>query len=124
VRQLKILLVDDEAGLRRTFQMLLEDEGHRVVTAADGREASTLLYIHLDFDLLITDQNMPNMRGEELTRLARQRDPSLRIIAMSGDDPEVVRRVLLLAGADRVFAKHDFALRFRKIIAELFPDLS
>ena len=35
---MKVLVVDDEAGVRRTLSMILEDEGYQVITASDGKE--------------------------------------------------------------------------------------
>ena len=35
---MKVLVIDDEAGVRRTLSMILEDEGYQVISASDGRE--------------------------------------------------------------------------------------
>jgi CheY-like chemotaxis protein/heme oxygenase len=67
---LKILLVEDSAGLRRVYQKLLEACGYRVRTAEQGIEALAILGSE-DFDVIISDIGMPVMDGYELARRVR-----------------------------------------------------
>ena len=76
-----ILVVDDEAGQRQFLRAVLEKD-FDVVTAADGREATQLLE-NKAFDLVITDQQMPNMSGIELITWARSNVPEIPIIVLT-----------------------------------------
>ena len=62
---LKILVADDESGIREILNEILKSEGHLVTEATNGAEAKELLSSG-DFDLVISDIQMPNMSGVEL----------------------------------------------------------
>ena len=79
-----ILLVDDEAPLRRLSAVALERAGHRVTQAEDGDTALELVEDGLEPDALVTDITMPGMDGIALTRALRARCPSLPVILVSG----------------------------------------
>jgi len=66
----KIVFVDDEEQIRKLMQSWLEKRGYVVEVAGDGNEALRLIRARMP-DLLITDVNMPNMNGFELTRRLR-----------------------------------------------------
>jgi DNA-binding response OmpR family regulator len=68
--QPKILFVDDEEQIRRLLSSFLTRRGYLVKTATDGQEALTMLESETP-DLVITDVNMPNIDGTELTRRLR-----------------------------------------------------
>lgn len=71
IESLRVLLVDDSLMSRRHLRRLLEELGiHRIVEAVDGKEAVTLLEQAM-VDLVITDYNMPEMDGRELTEYIR-----------------------------------------------------
>ncbi len=92
-----ILVVEDEAALRRVAQRCLENVGYTVLTAADGDEALTLAEQHADtIQLLLTDVVMPRMNGRELASELQRRRPTLKVLYMSGytDDAIVHHGVL------------------------------
>ena len=66
----KIITVDDAATMRKMVSFTLKGAGHAVYEASDGREALEVLR-QRPADLVITDVNMPNMDGLELTRQLR-----------------------------------------------------
>ena len=68
--QQKILFVDDEEQIRRLLTSFLTRRGYTVLTATDGQEALDLLETETP-DMVITDVNMPNIDGVELTRRLR-----------------------------------------------------
>ncbi len=70
----RILLVEDDETFRSFVQTILEDEGHEVVIARDGREGARMLAKE-SFDLVVSDLKMPGKGGLELFRESRQ-DPS------------------------------------------------
>ena len=82
---LRILLIDDHAEVRGTTEAMLAELGHSAVGAASGPEAmEALLTTDEPFDLLITDYAMPRQSGSEVVRLARQQQPSLPAIIITG----------------------------------------
>jgi PAS domain S-box-containing protein len=85
VRLPTVLIVEDEASLRKLVRRVLEADGKRVLEASDGREALTVLeHEGADIDLLITDIVMPGMNGPELVEHVTERWPDLRVVYSSG----------------------------------------
>ena len=78
----RILVVDDEEGIRSFLAEALESEGHQVVQAADGERALRLL-AERGFELLITDLKMPGLDGLELMRRVRAEQPELEIVMLT-----------------------------------------
>ncbi len=79
----RILVADDEEGLREFLSDALEDDGHRVVAAADGEEALRRLRAQ-GFDLVITDLKMPGLSGLDLLRRIRAEQPETEVVVMTG----------------------------------------
>lgn len=80
---MNICIVEDNQLVRRYVSASLEDAGHRIVEAGNGDEALRAIEIQPP-DLVITDIIMPDKEGIELIAEIRKRQPSTRIIAMSG----------------------------------------
>ena len=86
-----VLLVEDDASVRRITQCALESHGYLVVPAASGREALEVLKnLPLGVDLLITDVVMPEMNGHELADTIRHSVPELRVLFMTGHTEDIV----------------------------------
>jgi DNA-binding NtrC family response regulator len=79
----RVLVVDDEAPLRRTLTRLLRRLGLTVETAADGLEARTLM-TSTRFDLCLTDLRMPNADGFAVLQSANACTPRLPVIVLTG----------------------------------------
>ena len=79
----KILVVDDESGIRSTLQGVLGDEGWETRTAITGEEALTLLEKE-SFDVVILDVLLPGKDGITLLKEIHKEYPSLVIIMISG----------------------------------------
>ncbi|MFK3681729.1 MULTISPECIES: hybrid sensor histidine kinase/response regulator [Pseudomonas] len=110
----RVLVVDDSLTVRELQRKLLGNRGYDVAVAVDGMDGWNALRGE-DFDLLITDIDMPRMDGIELVTLVRrdQRLQSLPVMVVSYKDREEDRRRGLDAGADYYLAKasfHDDAL--------------
>lgn len=87
----KILCVDDEPGIVRSLQWLLQKD-FEVVTAGDGQAALALVGAH-DFDVVISDQRMPVMSGVELLREVRRLSPrTMRILLTGYSDMQAIIR--------------------------------
>jgi two-component system response regulator FlrC len=78
----RILVADDEKGIREFVAECLEKDGHAVDRAADGREAARLLAARA-YDLLVTDLKMPGMGGMDLLRAAREEQPDMECIVLT-----------------------------------------
>lgn len=74
-----ILLAEDEADLRRDLADELHEAGHRVLTAADGHEASALLEQGAAPDLILCDIDMPGVDGYRVLDLLRRTRPDLAL---------------------------------------------
>jgi CheY-like chemotaxis protein len=102
-RPLQILLVDDHPEVRLTTAAMLEELGHTVVEAANGKEALAALNNGgADCDLLISDYAMPHISGTEFLRQAREICPNVPALIITGyaeadavrDRPESVEILL------------------------------
>ena len=78
----RILVADDEPGLREFIVDSLELDDHTVVPAKDGREAAKLLD-ERGFDLVLTDLKMPGLDGMGLLRKVRAEQPEVEVIMMT-----------------------------------------
>lgn len=78
----KILVVDDEEGVREFLAEALDDDGHDTSMAANGEEALSCID-RQGFDLLLTDLKMPGMDGLELLRRAREIQPDLEVVVLT-----------------------------------------
>jgi len=84
-REVTVLVVDDERGVRELTVRMIERLGYRVLVAADGTEALAKAAAHDGpIDVLLTDVVMPRMGGRELARALRERRPEVRVIFSTG----------------------------------------
>lgn len=79
----RILVVDDEDLVRLTLRQMLEAGGHEVIEAANGKQG-VALEAENSVDLVVTDIIMPEQEGIETIVQLRRKNPSLKIIAISG----------------------------------------
>lgn len=84
VPRLCVLVVDDDSLVLTSTSLLLEDLGHRVISAASGAQALELFDSEHDIDLVITDMVMPKMSGAQLAEAIRAMKPHLPIILATG----------------------------------------
>ena len=93
----RILVIDDEDGIRRAVRTVLERAGYRVHEARSGLEALRR-WQEEDSDLVITDIHMPGMNGLEMIQELHALNPHLPIIAVSGSGEVASRDLLKDAG--------------------------
>ncbi len=85
IERTKILTVDDEEGIRFIIASILQDHGFEVVEAEDGEHAKKILEKN-DFDLILSDQVMPEMTGKELfTWVKKNKDTPFLLCTAHGD---------------------------------------
>lgn len=115
LNQERILLVDDEALIRETVALALQDEGYRVDVAEDGAIALEMLgsIMHrstadppsFTFDLAILDLGLPGVSGLDICRMIRHHDIDIPILILSAKTSETDRVVGLEVGADDYLSK-------------------
>ena len=87
----RVLVADDAPDVRTSIETILAEDGHDVVTAADGLEALQR-FLDDSFDLVCTDFEMPRLNGVELTRAVRANRAGVPILLASGSgSPQDVR---------------------------------
>ncbi|MEK6712618.1 MAG: response regulator, partial [Nitrospirota bacterium] len=78
-----ILLVDDDEDILDLIERHLSHRGYEVLTAYDGEQAISLLD-KIKFDLVITDLKMPKFDGMEVLRRAKEKDPNIEVVILTG----------------------------------------
>lgn len=122
-----VLVVDDEAGIRKSLEKLLTRFGHNVKLASSAEEGDAWLTSQR-FDLLLLDIELPRMKGVEFLSWALERDPELAVIMLTGLDVPELAIECLDAGARTYLVKPveaDFlrlavrdALAVRRVLVE------
>jgi len=101
-----VLLVDDDPGLRRSLQILIEDEVDCPVTpVASGDEALTCLRANPGIALVVTDVAMPGMNGLELSQAVHREWPGVEVVLMTAFAAAFDAGELAAAGAARLLEK-------------------
>ena len=109
-RAVRVLVVDDEEGVRSTLGRILARNGFGVTVAGGGEEAIRVWKASASaFDLVITDLRMPEMNGRELMQRLHELDPALPVLAMSGY-PEDNSELPPSAGAPVHFIAKPFSM--------------
>ncbi len=113
-----ILIVDDHSQIRSLYRTLLEFHGYTCKEASDGIDALSHMKT-TEFDLVITDYQMPRMDGIQLLEIISQ-DPVLKttpVIFQSGMLDETITKKALNAGASSVVQKTTTKLTILSIIS-------
>jgi len=84
----KILVVDDEEIVRNYAKRALESRGYAITTAVNG-VAALLAVVKEEFDAVICDLKMPDLRGEEVIRRIKALRPATRVIVITGSVSDI-----------------------------------
>ncbi|MGZ3374965.1 MAG: ATP-binding protein [Phenylobacterium sp.] len=115
----RILLVEDDARVRRQAELQLKSLGYDVTASANGADALTLLDEASRFDLLVTDIVMPGgINGRQLANQARARFPDLPILFTSGYSDEALVRAARLTARTSFLPKPYRRARLAEAIRE------
>ena len=101
-----VLLVEDDAGVRRLAERILTQHGYRVLSAANGEEALQLADARPgEVELVLTDLVMPGMNGRELAQVLRRRLPAVRVLFTSGYTSDAMLRAGVLESEEAFLTK-------------------
>ena len=96
----RILLIDDEAGIRKVLGIFLRDSGYEVLTAKNGEEALDVFRRELT-PIVLTDIKMPVMDGLEVLKKIKDESPDTEVIMLTGHgDMELAIQSLKLDATD------------------------
>ncbi len=116
----RVLVVDDMASIRSVVMALLKSEGYEAFGAGNGQAALDLLS-KKQFDLVLSDWNMPEMNGSELVQRIRATDTKLPIIMVTAEnDPGRVMELRDL-GVNGYLIKPFKPAALMAVLGRLFP---
>jgi len=118
--QRRILVVDDEPLVCDAVKMMLDFDGHLVKTAANGKEALAMLD-EGQFDLVITDFQMPAMKGDELAAAIKARAPKQPVVMITAYAEMLQASGNPLTGVDLIISKPFLLENLREAIAKVTP---
>jgi len=128
-RSSSVLVIEDDPDMRSLLVLMLEDRGHHVVAASDGREGLDVLRRETP-DLILLDMKMPVMDGWEFARRYREEhsDPTPIVVMTAAEDPRQRAEEVGAAGwlgkpveLDRLYATIDEIARPHGLSGEPAP---
>ena len=119
-KSLRVLYADDMRELRQLLKVVLERDGHKVESVADGNLALNLLQANpTAYDVVITDHHMPTVSGLELVARLRAMNYAGRIIVFSSELSEKVNLSYHEHNVDFILPKPVFPSDLRALFATL-----
>ncbi len=100
----KILVIDDEEGIREVLGEIFQNEGHRVTLAETSRKGLDKFKKN-DFDLVLTDLGMPEMSGWELAKKIKEIDPGIPVGLITGWAVATPKEKMKEEGVDFILSK-------------------
>jgi two-component system response regulator FlrC len=79
----RILIIDDDANVRKTLSSILSEEGYLIATTENGKQALKAAEKEL-FDLALIDVELPGIKGTELLQMLKERQPRMVKIIITG----------------------------------------
>lgn len=123
----QILLVDDDKDFRSEFRLILKKK-YRVMEAASGRDALSIIKKPHIIDLVIMDVMMPDMLGTRVLKEMKEHDPHLSIIILTGYSSKDIAIEALRAHADDYLEKpvkiKDALSRIKKILHRKYEEFA
>jgi CheY-like chemotaxis protein len=114
----RILVVEDEPGVREALVLLLSLDDHTITQAVNGRQALDLFKTG-QFDIVITDYLMPHMKGDELAAHIHLLKPGQPVILVSAHAQSLAEAGTPLVGISAVLGKPFMLADIRRTIAKL-----
>ena len=99
----RVLVVDDEPGIRQLLTAILAPQGYEVTVACDGDEARLFLE-HVTFEVVVADYLMPGrLNGIDVLRFAKRVNPACQVVIITGNHgPEVQEKAIAFGAADYI----------------------
>ena len=119
----KILIADDEQGIRQVLSLIFKREGHNVRAVENGRKALELLREEAA-DLIVSDVRMPDMGGIELLRAARELSPEVAVVMMTAFATVETAREAFKLGADDFIQKPFDVDELKVLVAKVLEKLA
>jgi PAS domain S-box-containing protein len=118
-----ILFVDDVESIRKSARTCLERSGYSVLTVSSGPEALEIFLADPDrFDLVMTDQTMPNMTGEELSIELLRHRPDLPIIICTGHSEVISPETSREKGIRAFLQKPATPTELRRVVRDVLDE--
>jgi len=111
----RILVVDDEPYVCDAVRMMLAFDGHQVETACSGQDALAM-FEEDKYDLVITDDAMPGMKGDELAASIKLRCPGQPVVLITAYAEMLSSQETPLAGVDFIISKPFLLANLREAI--------
>ncbi len=122
IKQLRILVADDQHANRVVLSRILEHAGHKVSVVSDGEKALDA-FEEIQFDLAVLDMHMPGVSGLDVIRQLRFMQAGQRmrtpVIVMSADATEQAMKDASAAGAETFMTKPIMVAKFLDVVADL-----
>ncbi len=116
--QKRILVVDDEPLVCDAVKMMLDFDGHVVKTASNAKDALAM-FEEDHFDLIITDFEMPAMKGDELAAAIKARAPNQPVVMITAYAEMLQASANPLRGVDLIISKPFLLENLREAIAKV-----
>lgn len=117
MRKRRILVVDDQPMICDAVKMMLDVDGHEVKAAFSGAEALAALQRE-EFDLVITDYEMPNMKGDELAAAIKARSPAQPVLMITAYAEMLQALPNALSDIDFILSKPFRLENLREVVAK------
>ena len=117
-QQRRVLVVDDEPGIRKVLAVMLAKEGCAVETASGRADLERLLRGEA-FDLVVTDMRLPDITGLEVLQLAQQRVPGARMLVMTAfPSADATIQAIQKGAVDYIIKEGDYLARIRQFVRD------
>lgn len=100
----KLVLLDDDQGLLNMAEHIFSHAGYKIYTARDIAQLHSFLYMN-SADILLTDVNMPNMKGTKVCQLLKRGFPQLKVVLFSSIPERDLKKLALESNADGYLSK-------------------
>ena len=111
----KILICDDEEGIRESLKLILSDK-YELIFACNGNECLNALKKEKNIHLILIDIKMPKQNGLEVTKEVKSLNPAAKVIIITGYESVEIAQEATAAGADAYITK---PFESKKILAEI-----
>jgi serine/threonine protein kinase len=114
----KVVLLDDDQGLLNMANHIFSHAGYKIYTARDVAQLHSFLYVN-SADILLTDVNMPNMKGTKVCQLLKRGFPQLKVVLFSSIPERDLKKLAQESNADGYLSKQKTPGEWLEYIGEI-----